>query len=170
MEGNMKLLVFEIAKKGVEGCKERGPVVRVRHQKDGPCSSTLIRCCACPGQRTRFCINLVLRRWGSGRGLLIKCILKDEQYCAERFCKTCSGSDNLRMIWVGDNIQTGVLNGGLGGAPVRSDSGRVWQVDFLGAGNKTPGLATLSLSWWLNLHYRKHWLRYEFEKSVLVLE
>lgn len=61
MEGNMKFLVFEIPKKGVKGCKERGHTVRVMHQKTGLCSSTLIRCCVCPGQRKRFCTNLVLR-------------------------------------------------------------------------------------------------------------
>ena len=50
------------------------------------------------------------------------------------------------MIWVGDNIQTGVLNGGLDGATVHSDSGRIWQDEFVGAGSKSPNLAMLSLS------------------------
>jgi len=36
------------------------------------------------------------------------------------------------MIWVGGNIHTGVLNGGLDGASVHSDSGWSWQDEFGG--------------------------------------
>lgn len=50
-----------------------------------------------------------------------------EQYCAERFCKTWPGFDELRMMWGGDNLQTSVLNLGLDGITVHSDLGSVWQ-------------------------------------------
>lgn len=50
------------------------------------------------------------------------------------------------MIWVGDNVQTGVLSGGLDGATVHSDSGRIWQDEFVGAPNKSPNLVMLNFS------------------------
>lgn len=73
------------------------------------------------------------------------------------------------MIWVGDNVQAGVLNGGLDGATVHSDSGRIWQDEFV-ACNKNPNLAIWNLNWILKLQYQKYWLRSQFEKSVVVLE
>lgn len=74
----MKLLVFEMPRKGAEGCKGRGQTIGGMHQKKSVCSSTQIRCCACPGRRQNFVLIYSQDNEDPDKGFLIKCIIK---YC-----------------------------------------------------------------------------------------